>query len=222
MKKMQLVALLFTIFSVCGAHNTWWGPTGVIQMPTPGILRPQQGAAHINMSFAGDDHYMGMNASYTLNDQMEVAFSETSGLKMRSGDSITMAFKYVPVANFAVGTMFDFHNDFKHTAYAVLGAPSSNVYMGLGANFGSGRYALLGNYSPTDRDMESIFFMAGAKMDLSEFYPSLEASVDFNGESMAVGLGMITKTNLDVELDYKSSGDVFGDSQFVVSVGRKF
>jgi hypothetical protein len=219
----------FLVFLMIGSgmawsHNTWYGPTGLIQIPTPTILRSQEAAASVYSTFGGGDNHFGWSGAFSFSDQVELSLSDTAGLRSRTGSSTIFGLKYVPTPNLAVGVLMDSNSRFQHTAYAVLGSPENSVYLGTGMNFGNGsaRVALLGNYSRVKRDMETIFFLAGARMDLSRYYPSLEAVAEFNGDTMSLGLGLIPETNWDVQLDYMTSGDLFLEERFVLSLGTRF
>jgi len=228
MKKNRIIwlsALCFQLLlSDSIAHNTWWGPTGLIQMPTTNLVRPNETQASVFAGFGSGDSFMGTNVSFAFSDQIELSLADTTGLKSRQNSSTLFSLKYVPVTNLAFGLQFDSNDQFQNTAYSVLGSPENSVYMGLGVNFGNGgaRKALLGNYSRATNDMETIFFMAGAKFDLSQWYPSLEGVLEYNGDTMSVGLGYIPKNNWDVQLDYTTSGDLVNNDQFVLSIGSRF
>jgi len=221
-KSFQFIFFLFagTIFS----HNTWYGPTGLIQLPTPTILRSQEAAVGVYSSFGGGDNHFGWNGAFSFSDQLELSLSDTAGLGERSGSSTIFGLKYVPTPNIAVGLLMDSNSFFQHTAYGILGSPENSVYLGMGMNFGNGSAgkAVLGNYSRVKRDMEPVFFLAGARMDLSHYYPSLEAIVEFNGDTMSIGAGLIPETNWDIQLDYMTSGDLFTEERIVLSVGTRF
>ncbi|MCJ8345742.1 hypothetical protein MJH12_09390 [bacterium] len=220
MRYLILITLL--LISNTYSHNTWFGPTGLIMMPTTTLVRPQETSVSTFFSFGSGDNYQGINASFSFSEKLEVSLADMGGRKDRRGSSSIFSFKYSPYANLAVGAMFDNHNDHKNTIYGVVGSPENSVYLGVGANFGSGKRALLGNYSTSKNDMESFFFMAGARVDLSELYPSLEALLEFNGDTMSVGLGYIPKTNWDFQVDYMSSGDLQKDDKYTLSLGARF
>lgn len=204
------------------SHNTWYGTTGLIQMPTTGIAKQKEISVSVHSTYGDADNYTGLNANYAFSDTVELGLFTSDGFGLRHGHAAVLSAKYAPAPRLALGVNFDDSRHFRNTVYGILGSPYSDVYMGIGTHFGSGRYALLGNYSPTKDKMESIFFMAGARMDLSDFYPSLEAVVDFNGDAMSVGLGLNSKNGYDLQLDYQTSGDLHTESRYVFSVGRKY
>jgi len=207
-----------------GAHNTWYGSTGLIQVPTTSLVRSQETALSAYSSFGGEDPHFGWAASFAFSDRVELSLADTAGWDKRRGSSTLFGLKYVPASTLAVGVLMDSDTDYQHTIYGIMGSPENSVYLGVGSNFGNGsaRKALLGNYSRVSQDMETLFFMAGARMDLSHYYPSLEAMLEFNGDTMAVGLGWIPKTNWDVQLDFMTSGDLFTEDRYVLSVGTRF
>jgi hypothetical protein len=220
-----LVCLVFLAsLSSSLAHNTWYGSTGLIQVPTTSLVRSQETALSIFSSFGGEDPHFGWAASFAFSDRVELSLSDTAGWDKRRGSSTVFGLKYVPASTLAVGVLMDSNTDYQHTLYGILGSPENSVYLGLGANFGNGsaKKALLGNYSSVSQEMETFFFMAGARMDLSHYYPSLEAMLEFNGDTMSMGLGLIPKTNWDVQLDYMTSGDLMTEGRYVLSVGTRF
>jgi hypothetical protein len=223
MRTFVYTALFILLFSPkVHSHNTWYGTTGLVQVPTTGIGRLKELSVSAHSAFGRADNYTGLNLNYAVSETTELAVFTTDGLSLRKGNSTALSIKHSPVPRFAVGATFDASRDFRNTLYGILGSPYSDVYLGLGTHFGDGRYAMLGNYSSAKNKMESVFFMAGARMDLSDFYPSLEAMVDFNGDTMSAGLGLMTRTGYDLQLDYQASGDLHTENRFVFSVGRKY
>ena len=206
------------------AFNTLWGSTGLIQVPTTTITRANETSASSYLSFGSGDTYLGLNFNMAFSDSLELALSDTVGWDERSGSSTLLSLKYVPMENLAIGGMFDTNSQFKHSAYAVIGSPKNSVYLGLGANFGNGdaSKAVIGNYSKRDGKMETLFFMAGAKWDLSKFYPSLESMIEYNGDAMSLGVGITPENNWDLTLNYVGAGDLLPDNQIIISVGTKF
>ena len=206
------------------AFNTLWGSTGLIQVPTTTITRANETSASSYLSFGGGDTYLGLNFNMAFSDHLELALADTVGWDERAGSSTLLSLKYVPMDNLAVGGMFDTNSQFQHSVYAVIGSPKNSVYLGLGANFGNGdaSKAVIGNYSKRDSKMETLFFMAGAKWDLSKFYPSLESMIEYNGDAMSLGVGVTPETNWDVKVNYVGAGDLLPDNQVIISVGTKF
>ena len=206
------------------AHNTWWGPTGLIQVPTTTMTRPNETSLSSYASIGSGDFFLGWNFNMAFSDHLELSVADTVGWDERPGSSTLLSMKYVPLENFAVGGLFDTNDNYQHTIYAMLGSPQNSVYLGLGANFGNGdaRKAVLGNYSKRSENMETLFVMAGARWDLSKFCPSLEGIMEYNGDTMSVGFSYIPETNWDLQLDYMTSGDLLPDDQLVLSVGTKF
>ena len=206
------------------AHNTWFGPTGLIHVPTPTVLRPQEASVNVYTSMGGGDNHFGWSGAFSFSDRLEISFADSISQNARQGASTIFGMKYVPTPNLAAGILMDSNSDYQHTAYGILGSPENAVYLGLGLNFGNGsaRRAILGNYSRIKGEMEPVFFLAGARMDLSRYYPSLEAVVEFNGDTMSIGAGFIPETNWDIQVDYMTSGDLFTEDRFVLSVGTRF
>ncbi len=221
---LRVCLIIFSLSTSVEAHNTWWGPTGLIQVPTTTITRANETSVSSYASIGGGDSYFGWNFNMAFSDHLELSVADTTGWDQRPGSSTLLSMKYVPLENMAVGGLFDTNDNFQHTIYAMIGSPQNSVYLGLGANFGNGdaSKAVLGNYSKRAEKMETLFVMAGARWDLSKYYPSLEGIIEYNGDTMSVGFGYIPETNWDVQLDYMSSGDLLPDNQLVLSVGTKF
>lgn len=221
---LLLILLSGSLVGKVRSHNTMWGSTGLIQVPTTTIIRSNETSVSTYASIGGGDTYFGWNVNMAFSDHLELALSDTLGWDQRTGSSTLLSIKYVPLENIAVGGLLDTNNAFQHTAYAIIGSPKNSVYLGLGMNFGNGdaNKAMLGNYSKRDQDMETLFIMAGARWDLSRIYPSLEGMVEYNGDTMGLGLGYTPKTNWDVQLDYLTAGDLLPDNQVVLSVGTRF
>lgn len=218
------ITSFLVVVSINSAHNTWFGPTGLIHVPTPTVLRPQEAAVSIYSSMGGGDNHFGWSGAFSFSDKLELSLSDTISQNSRQGASTVFGMKYVPSPNLAAGILMDSNSEFQHTAYGILGSPENAVYLGMGLNFGNGsaNRAILGNFSRIKNSMEPVFFLAGARMDLSRYYPSLEAVVEFNGDTMSLGAGFIPETNWDVQIDYMTSGDLFTEDRFVLSVGTRF
>ena len=221
---LQALSILFCLNISVEGHNTWWGPTGLIQVPTTTITRPNETSVSTYASIGGGDFYLGWNFNMAFSDHLELSVADTVGWDERSGSSTLLSMKFVPLENVAVGGLFDTNDNYQHTIYTMIGSPQNSVYLGLGLNFGNGdaSKAVLGNYSKRSEDMETLFVMAGARWDLSKYCPSLEGIIEYNGDTMSLGFGYIPETNWDVQLDYMTSGDLLPDNQLVLSVGTKF
>ena len=96
-------------------HNTWWGPTGLIQVPTTTMTRPNETSVSTYASIGSGDFFLGWNFNVAFSDHLELSVADTVGWDERSGSSTLLSMKYVPLENFAVGGLFDTNDNYQHT-----------------------------------------------------------------------------------------------------------
>ncbi len=204
------------------ARNSWYGPSGLMSIPTPEVVREREESLSTWYTFGGGDNHMGLAASFALAPTLEFSFADDINSNRRGGASSILSVKYSPSADFAFGYMHDRQSQYRDILYGVMSAPSRNVYLGAGLTLGSGTRAVLGNYSSNSLSVSRAFAMAGARMDLSSLIPALEGRMEFNGDTTLFGLNWTADNFVDFGLDYMMEDDFTKDDRFVASCNLKF
>jgi hypothetical protein len=221
---------LFINFLTCGLlfgslwaeRNSLYGPTGLISIPTAEKVVEQEETMAAWYSFSSNDSHFGFSASLSVADTLEFSAFNDLGSSIRDGSSGILSLKYTPDSRFATGYMHDMHRRHRDILYGVYGKPEQGVYIGGGITLGNESLAVLGNYSATTKSVNRTFFMAGARIELSEIKPGLEGLMEFNGETTNFGLSYKPENFVQLQLDYFTRGDWLNEDRYVVSSNLKF
>jgi len=207
---------------VTAQRNSLYGPTGLISIPTAEKVVEREETLATWYSFGSQDNHFGFSASLSVADTLEFSAFNDMGSGIRDGNSAILSLKYTPDSRFAAGYMHDMHRRHRDVLYGVFGKPEQGVYLGGGITLGNESLSVLGNYSATTRSVNRTFFMAGARIELSEIHPGLEGLMEFNGETTNFGLAFKPENFVQLQLDYFTRGDWLNEDKYVLSSNLKF
>lgn len=194
-------------------------------MIVPGLDILPPGGARAAAHICGDKELKegSFKGVFAFSDDSEIAISKRFLNEKGSQPQdpiISGKFKIRP--NVALAGIFDGNDNYKSSLMLLSGVAGNKAVLGIGANVslsGDQRYAHFGRYENRDAQVDPLFFVLGAGINLD---PETVVTVDYAGNDFVVGLRHNLSERMTVDFGYYTPDRLNRSSRYLIGANFGF